>query len=85
MLGVEGAHQLAELLLVDLVISLFGEASEVADEGVVEALLSLSVVLVQDRPFEQVLHECRHANNWDVIVSFEVEEQGSENLKGSNG
>ena len=85
MLGVKGAHQFAELLFVDFVISLFGEASEVADEGVVEALLSLSVVLVQDGPFEQILHECCHTNNWDVVVSFKVEEQGSENLEESNG
>ena len=85
MLGVEGAHQFAELLLIDPVIALFGEASEVADERVVEALLSLSVVLVQDRPFEQVLHEGRHTHDWDVVVSFKVEEQGPENLQGSNG
>ena len=78
-LGFEGAHKLAELLLVDAAVAA-GVAVQVVDERVVEALLGLLVVLVVNRPFEQVLHKGGHARYWQVVVRSEVEQQRAENV-----
>ena len=84
-LCVEGAHQLAKFFFSDFV-AVSSIALEIADKRVVEALLGLLVVLVQDWSLEQVLHECCHAHDRDIVIRSKVEEQSSENLeRGING
>ena len=79
MLGIEGSHQLAELLLIDFVVPL-GVAFEVTQEGIVESLFGLLVIFVEDWSLEQVLHERSDIDHSDVVISFKVEEEGSEDL-----
>ena len=78
---VECAHQLAELVLVDLVwLAIRRIRAQVVHERVVEALLSGLVVRRVDRPCQELFDEesdsvlgCS-ANDWDVIVRTEVED-----------
>ena len=75
----ECLHQLAELLLVDLVV-LGGKLPQISNQRVVKPFLRACIFFVLDGSLQQVLHKLSHRFDRDVIVSPKVEEQRSENL-----
>lgn len=79
----ESSHQLAELVFVDFAITrciLF----EVLYQGLVETGFGLFIVLVVDRPLEQIFNErCDLLHKQEVII-LEVKQKCSENLKMPN-
>ena len=69
----ESSHQLAELVFIDFAITscvLF----EVLNQRLVEADLSLLLVLVVDRPLEQIFNERCNLLHKKVVIILEVEQ-----------
>ena len=79
---VESAHELTELFFPDI-DAVSGVALQISDQGLVEAFLSSSIILVEDWSLEQIFDKVGHIDHWNVVISPEVEKKGPEYLQSS--